>query len=219
MNFPLLKARENDRRIRWAELVAVFGALPPVLGFLCPPPTWIPVLWGLAIFAAWRLRRAAPESQAGTPVVTYRAEIRRILWRFAFVSVFMLVAVWVWRPALLFAWPRQRPLLWLAVMVLYPLWSVYPQELLFRQWFFKRYALLFGDYKWLVLTSAVFFGWAHVVMQNGLAIGLSLAAGCLFAQTYRRTRSLALVCLEHALYGDLVFTIGLGSFFFHGAVK
>jgi hypothetical protein len=26
------------------------------------------------------------------------------------------------------------------------------------------------------------------------------------------------VCFEHALYGNLIFTVGLGEFFFHGAV-
>jgi len=45
-----------------------------------------------------------------------------------------------------------------------------------------------------------------------------VAGGWLFGGTYRRSRSLGLVCLEHALYGDLIFTVGLGQYFFHGAL-
>ncbi len=48
---------------------------------------------------------------------------------------------------------------------------------------------------------------------------LDSRGGWLFADTYRQSRSLWLVCLEHALYGDLIFTIGLGTFFYHGAVR
>ena len=43
-----------------------------------------------------------------------------------------------------------------------------------------------------------------------LAIPLSMA------YRYERTRSLWAVCLEHTLYGWLVFTAGLGRFFFTG---
>lgn len=34
--------------------------------------------------------------------------------------------------------------------------------------------------------------------------------------TYRRARSLLAASIEHALYGMLVFSVGLGRFFFHG---
>lgn len=207
----------RERLLGCAEVLLGFGVLPPVLGFFCPPATWIPVLWALALAAAWMLRRETPPAAFCPSRSLLKAEVPRILWRFGLVSVVMLVIVWFWLPGQLFALPRQKPGLWVAVLVLYPLWSVYPQELLFRRWFFHRYAPLFGDGAGIVLASALFFGWAHVVMHNGLAVLLSLG-GWLFAQTYRRTRSLVLACLEHALYGDMVFTIGLGSFFFHGAV-
>ena len=49
-------------------------------------------------------------------------------------------------------------------------------------------------------------------------IGWLLAVGGLmFANTYRRTNSLFLVSLEHALYGNTLFFIGLGWFFWGGA--
>jgi membrane protease YdiL (CAAX protease family) len=110
--------------------------------------------------------------------------------------------------------PRERPGLWLAVMVLYPLLSVVPQELLYRCFFFRRYRSLWGEGRGAVLASALAFGWAHVVFLSWISVLLTLAGGWILARTFERTRSLPLVALEHALYGCLVFTVGLGRHFY-----
>jgi membrane protease YdiL (CAAX protease family) len=47
---------------------------------------------------------------------------------------------------------------------------------------------------------------------------MTLVGGLLFAHTYWKTRSLLVSAIEHALYGCLLYTIGLGRFFYHGAV-
>ncbi len=47
---------------------------------------------------------------------------------------------------------------------------------------------------------------------------LSLVAGYIFAKTYSETRSLALVTIEHGLYGNYLFLVGLGWYFHGGAV-
>ena len=44
-----------------------------------------------------------------------------------------------------------------------------------------------------------------------------MLGGWLFARRYQRTRSLLTVSVEHALYGVLIFTIGLGDLFYHAA--
>ena len=46
---------------------------------------------------------------------------------------------------------------------------------------------------------------------------MTAAGGWLFARDYARHRSLTLVCLEHAAYGCVIFTVGLGRFFYSGA--
>jgi hypothetical protein len=48
---------------------------------------------------------------------------------------------------------------------------------------------------------------------------LTLIGGWLFARRYQRTRSLLAASVEHALYGVLAFTVGLGALFHHGAVR
>ena len=51
------------------------------------------------------------------------------------------------------------------------------------------------------------------------AVTISFIGGLIFAYRYTRTRSFLAVWLEHALYGDLIFTVGLGRFFFTGVAN
>jgi membrane protease YdiL (CAAX protease family) len=44
----------------------------------------------------------------------------------------------------------------------------------------------------------------HVIFPHWLASAMTLVGGFLFASTYRKERSLALCCAEHALYGRLI---------------
>ena len=119
-------------------------------------------------------------------------------------------------PHLFLSLPREHPILWLAIMVLYPVLSVWPQEVIFRRFLFHRYARVFGE-TGVVLASALAFGFAHVIFLNPIAVTLTTAGGAMFAWNYARERSLYLACMEHALYGCLIFTIGLGQFFYTGA--
>jgi membrane protease YdiL (CAAX protease family) len=118
----------------------------------------------------------------------------------------------------LFAFPRQRPGLWLLVLLLYPLVSALAQELIFRVFFFHRYRALFSTPGPMIAASAIAFALAHLVLGNWQAPLLSLFGGLLFAWTYARTRSLPLVALEHGLWGDWLFTLGLGRYFYGGHI-
>jgi len=120
-------------------------------------------------------------------------------------------------PDLLFSLVKKAPALWALVMLLYPLLSVYPQELLYRAFFFQRYAPLLGSGWGMLLASALAFGFVHIIFRNTLAVFLCALGGLLFALTYYRSGSLLLACLEHALFGNFLFTIGLGQFFYHRA--
>ena len=100
--------------------------------------------------------------------------------------------------------------------------SVYPQGLLYRAFLMERYAVLFpateGGRWGLILASAAAFGFLHIIFRNGLAVGFTFLGGILFAWRYAETGSLAASSLEHALYGCWLFTVGLGQYFYHGAV-
>ncbi|RMI33706.1 CPBP family glutamic-type intramembrane protease [Nocardia stercoris] len=118
----------------------------------------------------------------------------------------------------LFDLPRRSPLLWAAVMVLYPALSVYPQEVVFRSFLFHRYAAVFGDGYLMVAASAAAFAYAHIIFGSWFSVAASGVGGWLFAVRYLQSQSLFTASVEHALYGMLVFTVGLGRYFYHGAV-
>lgn len=115
-----------------------------------------------------------------------------------------------------FAFPRERPGLWLLVLLMYPLVSATAQELVFRVFLFHRYRDLFPDPNAMILASAGVFGLAHAQLGNAVAPLLSCVGGLLFAYTFHKTRSLPLVALEHGLWGDWLFTLGLGVYFYGG---
>jgi membrane protease YdiL (CAAX protease family) len=93
-----------------------------------------------------------------------------------------------------------------------------PQEVIYRAFFFHRYASLFKTPLSMMLVNAVAFALIHVMFGNALAVVLSFFGGLLFAHTYHTSKSLALVWLEHTLYGWTLFTVGLGWYFYHGNV-
>ncbi len=130
-----------------------------------------------------------------------------------------------WRsPELLLSFVRMRPGLWALVMLLYPVLSVYPQSLVYRAFLLHRYQPLFSHAgslaPWgLVLLSATAFSFMHLIFRNPIAPAMTFFGGILFAWRYQQTGSLAISSLEHALYGCLLFTVGLGQYFYHGRVR
>jgi membrane protease YdiL (CAAX protease family) len=122
-----------------------------------------------------------------------------------------------WRSRVdLFSFPRERPFLWLLVVLLYPLVSALPQEVIFRLFLFHRYRSLFPNPCLMMLISASVFALSHLQLGNLVALGLPFLGGLLFAHTFGTTRSLPMVTLEHGLWGDWLFTLGLGVYFYGG---
>jgi membrane protease YdiL (CAAX protease family) len=205
---------------RFVELFLLYGLLPilPLTGAI--PRPWFVWLYVLAVPAALWLRRTSGSSEPGlwspTHAALERMSARRMLLRFAFSAGVVAVGTWWFLPDRFLDFPMREPTIWLAVMVFYPVLAVYPQELLFRSYFLRRYAALFPSAISLTVASSVFFGWAHVGYGHAASIILSTIGGLFFADTFRRSGSLRLACLEHALYGDLMFTIGLGHLFYAG---
>jgi membrane protease YdiL (CAAX protease family) len=144
--------------------------------------------------------------------------LRPVMIRFAVFSLVLVGLVGVAGRHLLFSLIIHRPAVWLLVMVLYPVLSVYPQGVIYRAFLFHRYRDLLPPGRPSILVSAVVFSYVHIIFYNWIAVAMTLVGGLLFAHTYWKTRSLLVSAIEHALYGCLLYTIGLGRFFYHGAV-
>ena len=204
------------RPLLWLELVSLFVGAPLLLAFGLLPGHKIIWLGAAASGCLFWLATDPGFGAADLLRIENRPDFKRLCLRVVLVGVVVLLLTLLLVPDQLFGFPRRRPLLWLAVLVLYPLLSAYPQELIYRGFFFRRYGALFPRSVSLMLASAAAFAWMHVVYGNAPALILSLIGGLVFADTYRKTGSLFWTSLEHAVYGLLVFSIGLGRFFYEG---
>ncbi|MEV4320548.1 type II CAAX endopeptidase family protein [Actinocrispum sp. NPDC049592] len=144
-----------------------------------------------------------------------RTQLRPILTLWVIAWVAAIAGLLVYDSSLLFGLPRTQPVLWAVIMVAYPLFSAYPQELIFRAFLFQRYGRAFGP-AGTIVASAASFGFAHIFFHNWFAVIASTVGGVLFALRYQRSRSLLTTTIEHGLYGILLFTVGLGQFVYHG---
>jgi membrane protease YdiL (CAAX protease family) len=201
------------------EFAVIFVGLPLLAGwqgqFL---RTWVVpqmlLLAGIFLALLWRDPSFDRQQMRAVP-----RNWRRSLLRIAVFLVLGGAAVLylAWRSGVdLFFFPRERPFLWLLVLLLYPLVSALAQEVIFRVFLFHRYRSLFADPRLMMLVSASAFALAHLQLGNLPAPVLSFLGGLLFANTFGTTRSLPMATLEHGLWGDWIFTLGLGVYFYGG---
>lgn len=201
-----------------AEFTVLFFACPLLFRLLPWRLSPIPALWVGALYCLGVLRRGS-----GVDVVRLwnvgplPHSIGSVLALFAFSALIITAWVWRFRPQLLFTFVRHSPLFWALVMVLYPMLSVYPQGIIYRAFFFERYGPLFPSAAAMIVASGAAFAFSHIIFRNPWSMVLTFAAGLLFAWRYQVTGSLLLTCIEHALYGCFIFTVGLGRLFYHGA--
>ncbi|MDP4185635.1 MAG: CPBP family intramembrane metalloprotease [Bacteroidota bacterium] len=200
-----------------AELLFLFAGMPLLFFFKIIDIPFIPMLCFFALLANGLLRhdrRFRYDDLWKTN--TKRTVYLSILLIFIPIAVGMSLLAYRIDPYYFFFLPKSHPLLWVLVLIFYPLISVLPQGLVYRALFFRRYGKLFGSQWGTILASAFFFSLGHILFRNWIAVALSFAGGLLFAYRYYKNNSLVPSLFEHILYGWWLFTCGLGIFFFHG---
>lgn len=201
------------------ECLILFWALPLALAILKPRGWIYIILWVFTLSCYfWMQRNGYNFRTDWNKKALNKITLRRIILPLLPITIALALFTYIMIPQRLFSLPLERPQLWVMVMILYPLLSVIPQEIIFRSFFFRRYAVIFPNPKIMILASAMAFGWVHIVLLNWVAVVFSFVGGLIFANTYSKTRSLAATCLEHALYGCTLFTLGLGYYFYHGHI-
>ena len=201
----------------WAEFLLIFTALPLVMAFAMTPDIMWTALAGVTIASLVLL--------LFRPGFRWRQLLRGRLiadWRITilFVLITGIIAVGLvqWLvPGRFLSLPRYSTDLWLRIMVLYPFFSALPQELVYRVLFFERYGHLFPSMRIAIAVNAVCFGLAHLFFMNWPALIMTTIGGVVFAWAYAEKRSFGFACLLHALGGQIIFTSGLGIYFYHGA--
>ena len=139
-------------------------------------------------------------------------EWKPILIKTALLIIVSTLFMYLFNEEKLFLIVLKKPVLWITICVFYSAFSVFPQELLYRSFFFKRYASLFKNPTVLITINAIIFSLAHSLFQNIYISVLTLIGGFVFAITYHKSKSLLLTSIEHAIYGSWLFTLGIGEY-------
>ncbi len=211
-----LSGRGATSRVRLGfELGGLFIVLP-VLAFFEPFPfPKLPSLILVTLYCVLVLTRDPAWSWRPRIDMGPR-ETRALVIRLCVTASLIVILARILTPGTFLLFPREHPGIWVMVLCGYPFLSALPQEIIYRAFFFHRYRAFFPGTWSMVAASALCFAFVHIVYDNVPAPALSLIGGVLFATTYRTTGSLLITTGEHALYGLLVFTAGLGRFFYEG---
>ncbi|MDD2867498.1 CPBP family intramembrane glutamic endopeptidase [Neomegalonema sp.] len=208
-----------SRRRLWAEFLALYVAAPAALAALIAQVPLFAAIIGTSLLGLALL--------AITPGFRWRELVDfsglkgqgRLILGFSLIAAAFLSLMVLWlAPDQLLAMPRQNPRLWIAILMLYPWFSVLGQEILYRTLFFRRYGALLPNDATRILINAAVFAFAHILFQSWVPVAITFAAGLIFGWAYLRAWSFPLVFVLHWIGGGLVFTLGLGRFFYHGAV-
>ncbi|RXJ60691.1 type II CAAX prenyl endopeptidase Rce1 family protein [Candidatus Marinarcus aquaticus] len=201
----------HNAQFKQFEFVILFTIIPLLfvlhmipLGFL------MPMLWLMSLYAMLVLKATHHDfSFLGFK----KNQFIFTLLRFILLGAVFTFLSYFYHPEAFFHMVKNEMQLFILLLLLYPLISVLPQELLYREFFFSRYHWKLSVQNQIML-NAVIFSWAHSAFDSIIVFALTLFVGLLFAQTYLRNRSFILVCIEHTLFGYLLFTSGMGELFF-----
>ncbi|MBX2828999.1 MAG: CPBP family intramembrane metalloprotease [Flavobacteriaceae bacterium] len=193
------------------EFFIIFIAIP--VSFALPYSPWIkgPIgLLGFAyiVYVLFRVEKIKFRIKQG---IEWRAFWKRTLTIFAVIALVTSAFVYFSEPNDLFYVPRTNIGLYVVILFIYTFLSVWQQEIIYRTFFFERYEDLFKNKYLFIFVNAIVFSLAHIFFRNTLVLFLTFVGGILFAWTYFKFRSTTLVSIEHALYGNWLFTVGMGQ--------
>ncbi len=207
----------NNKIVRWIELVIVYICIPLAYYFLIknnnlPVHKALPLV---TIFFIYLFILIRDNNFSNKKLVWIRfGQWKKRMRIFLTFLVLSLMYVYFFEQEKMFQMVKETPVKWMVIILTYPIWSVIPQELIYRSYFFYRFRLLIKNYFLFLLINAALFSLPHIIFENWFAIVFTFAGSLIFASTYNKNGSLLVVSLEHGLYGAWIFTVGLGEYFY-----
>ncbi len=204
----------HSKVLRWIELIVIFIGGPLIFYFnILRIPKFIPLLLVFAVSIVYLLlsksfNRKAFGINGFDNWKDFGIRIGITL------LVITLLSLTLLPKEHLFELPINHPWIWVMIMIFYPLWSAFTQEVIYRGFYFHRYSPLFKSEKIAILVNAFLFGFLHIIFRNWVAVAATIVIGLVWAYTYTKHGSLLIVSAEHAIVGNYIFTIGLGYFFY-----
>lgn len=197
-------------RYRTIELFLLFILFPASLplGY----PIWLKLTIGILGFGyiLWVLWRVEKTPLRWEVRVSWKPFWKRVAFIFPIIVLLTVGYVWWFAPQHLFFVPFHKPRMFLFILLVYSMFSVLPQGILYRTFFSGGMAICSKvNPPNLCKCHLIFFG--APLFQECLGDGHYFFGGLLFALSYLRLKSGMLVNFEHLLYGNWLFTVGMGQ--------
>ena len=193
------------------EFFIIFIVLP--ISFALQYPWQIKLIIGFLgfLYIIFILLKIEKNTFKIAPSLNWKLFWKETIVKLVLIALITSLFVWITDRENLFEVLRNKPKLWIFILFIYSIFSVYPQELIYRTFFFQRYQVLFSNEKLFLFLNAIVFSLGHIFFKNALVMVLTFLGGILFALTFNKTKSTLLVSIEHAIYGSWLFTVGMGS--------
>ena len=197
---------------RLIELFLLF-ILVPITMAISSIPFAVKMIMASAgfIYVIWMLLKVEKKKFKISKTIKWPEFWKHTLIKFVLIMLVTTTYMILVDPNNLFVVILNKPMVWIVILFIYSFFSVYPQELIYRTFFFQRYEELIQNKKLLVFINAIVFALAHLFFRNTLVVFLTFIGGIIFAYTYTKTESTLLVSIEHAIYGCWLFTVGMGD--------
>ena len=201
----------NKTNYKLTELFILFILVP--VSFAIQFPIWIKMCIGFFgfVYVLFTLTRIEKQKFKITKNLNWKSFFKRTFIQLLGIAIFTIVYMWFVDTENLFVVVLNKPLKWLFFLMVYSFLSVYPQELIYRTFFFQRYEKLINNDTLFIFINAILFSLAHIFFKSTLVLFMTFCGGILFALTYKKTKSTLLVSIEHAIYGCWLFTVGMGE--------
>lgn len=196
------------------EISIIFIALPVLMKFnIIPLPRLLSLLIVFAIVLFISIRyKYIDKNWYKLPKLSTKYWLKMTLIYVAS-FLFFVAYIYIFLDETPFILIRERPQLMIIITIFYPLFSAFPQELIYRPFYFQRYKNIFTT-KQLLISNMIAFSFLHIIYNNIPALLLTLISGLVFTLNYHRHRSLMLVTIEHTILGLIVFMTGMGRYFY-----
>ncbi|APZ45724.1 CAAX protease family protein [Polaribacter reichenbachii] len=200
-------------KIKFIEIIVLFIVIPIVL--LLPISIIFKVIFVVLGVVYISLISIFKEkfSKVKTDKKSNKKAILEIAIRFIIIALLTTLVLYYQDKEQLFNVMLNKPDLWLKFSGIYILFSVIPQELIYRTYFVKRYQKLIEKKGLFILINALLFSFAHIWFQSFTVLAFTFVGSLLFTTTYLKTKSTWLVILEHSIYGVWLYTVGFGELF------
>ena len=211
------QAHAVSRRLLWVEFAALYIGAPLAIALFMPGRLLFPALAVFSIAGMVLLWRTGGFDWHSLVRGWRRVPVWQVLAFGLLVGLIGWAIIQITRPDYARPLTAERLRFLGVIWLLYPILSALPQELIFRPLFFHRFGILFPDPQRAVLVNALVFSFAHLMYWSIVVAVLTFVGGWIFARAYLR-RGFPSAWILHGIAGNMLFTVGMGAYFWSGAV-